>query len=156
MTDSYDAHDAPAPRPASPDQSEEGYDLPVYPEQHVVAVVETGPAAGAALDALAGAGFLESELRVLHGPDEAERLEAGTGRRGLLDRVLRFAERIGIRNDELAAKNQYEDALRNGGYVVLVLAPTDERKDRAATLLAARGARLVNYFGRFAIERLSA
>lgn len=127
-----------------------------YPEQHVLAILETADAARAALDALAAGGFLESELAVLHGPAEAERLDAGTGRTGLLDRVLRFVEKIGIRNDEIAVKDRYEDALRAHQYVVFALAATDERKDRAAAILAAHGGRFVNYFGRLTLERLGA
>jgi len=71
-----------------------------------------------------------------------------------VDRVLRFSERIGVRNDEMKVKDPYEAAIRTGHF--LVLAPPEERQDRAAAILRDHGGRLVHYFGRFTIERLGA
>lgn len=124
-----------------------------YPENHVVGVVAPS-ALPAALEALAAGGFMETELEVRCGSAYAARLDASTGRTGLLDRILRVAERIGVRNDELKLKDRYEAAIREGDLLVLVLAPTDERRDRAGALLHAHGARLVHHFGRFTITTL--
>ena len=126
-----------------------------YPTDHVVAIVDTPEQLEEAIRALTGGGFLESEIRAAHGPTAAARLEASTGRTGLVDRLLRFAERIGMPNDEMAIKDRYEQALRDGQFVVLVLAPSDERKARAGEVLSAKGGRFVNYFGQFTIEPIA-
>jgi hypothetical protein len=126
-----------------------------YPTDHVVGIVDTREQLEGALDALTGGGFLESEIRVAHGPAAAARLEATTGRTGLVDRLLRFAERIGMPNDETAIKDRYEQALRDGQFVALVLAPSDERKARAADVLRSKGGHFINYFGRSSIERIA-
>jgi hypothetical protein len=60
-----------------------------------------------------------------------------------------------MQDEETETKDRYEKALRDGEYVVFVLAPTDERKELAAQLLASGGAQFVNYLGRLSIERLS-
>lgn len=126
-----------------------------YPTDHVVAIVDTPEQLEEAIRALTGGGFLESEIQVAHGPAAAARLEASTGRTGLVDRLLRFAERIGMPNDEMAIKDRYEQALRNGQFVVLVLAPSDERKSRAGEVLSAKGGHFIKYFGRFTIEPIA-
>ena len=51
-------------------------------------------------------------------------------------------------------KQHYEQALRVGGFVLAVLAPTEERKELAARLLREDGAVDVNFPGRFAMEPL--
>jgi hypothetical protein len=54
----------------------------------------------------------------------------------------------------MAVKERYEEAIRDGRFVVLVLAPTDERKKVAGQILHDHGAHFVNFLGRFAIETL--
>ena len=125
-----------------------------YPEGHVVGIVDTPEAAGAALRTLSAGGFLPSEITVVCGVETADRVRQSSGRTGLVDAVLRLAEGLGILNNELEEKRRYEQALRAGGLVLLVLAPTEERKQRAAELLRAQGAHFVNYMGRFTSERL--
>lgn len=51
-------------------------------------------------------------------------------------------------------RRRYEDALRAGSFVLSILAPTEERKERAAETLHAQGARFVNFMGRFTSERI--
>jgi len=126
-----------------------------YPTDHVVAIVDTPEQLEQAISALTGGGFLDSEIRVAHGPAAAARLEATTGRTGLVDRLLRFAERIGMPNDETAIKDRYEQALRDGQFVVLVRAPTEERKARAGEVLSSKGGHFVKYFGRFTIDPIA-
>jgi hypothetical protein len=126
-----------------------------YPTDHIVGIVDTPEQLEEAIRALTGGGFLESEIRVAHGPAAAARLEASTGRTGLVDRLLRVAERIGMPNDEMAIKDRYEQALRDGQFVVLVLAPTDERKARAGEVLSSKGGHFIKYFGRLTIEPIA-
>ena len=125
-----------------------------YPTNHIAAIVDTPEQLGGAIEALAGSGVGESQLRVLCGPAEAERLDSTTGRSGLLDLVLRFTERIGLPDDELAVKERYEQALRDSQFVVLVAAPTAELKERAARILREHGGHFINFLGRFTREAI--
>lgn len=108
-----------------------------------------------AVEALTSGGFLESEIHIGSGTEMADRLGETTGRSGIMDHAIRFAEALGMVNEEGEAKARYERAMRDGHYVIATLAPTPERKERASEILASHGARDVGYFGRFTIERLS-
>ncbi len=126
-----------------------------YPEDHLLGVVDTPAQVDAALEDLTTGGFLDSEVDALCGRAQAERLAASSGRRGLLDRIVRVAEHLGVRDDEMETKARYEQALREGKTVLAVLAPTDERKALAAGILKAHGGHFINFFGRSTIERVA-
>jgi hypothetical protein len=125
-----------------------------YPENHVVGVVDTPEQLWSAAKALTGGGFLASELAVSCGTSAADALEATTGRTGLADLAIRVAEKLGIENDEMAVKERYEQALRDGRFVVAVSAPTDERKALAAKILQEHGGHFVNFLGRYTMVRM--
>jgi hypothetical protein len=61
--------------------------------------------------------------------------------------VLQIVNHFGAGDEEAEARHQYEQALRDGHVNVLVLAPTEERKQH--------GGRFINFFGRLAIEQLA-
>jgi hypothetical protein len=125
-----------------------------YPTNHVVAVLDTPDQTSCALDALVGGGFLESEIELRRGTEEADRLDAGTGRRGFQDWWIRLFQSVGLRNTEIEMKDHYEQALRNGHTVLAVMAPTDERKDLAAQMIRECGGRFINFFGHLNVERI--
>jgi hypothetical protein len=126
-----------------------------YPTNHVVAVLETPAQTNCAIDALLGGGFLESEIKMGRGTAEADRVEAGTGRRGFQDWLIRLFETVGVTNAEIETKDHYEQALRDGHTVIVVLTPTDERKELAARLIRDCGGRFINYCGHLSIERIT-
>jgi hypothetical protein len=126
-----------------------------YPTHHVLAILDTPDQTSCAVDALVNGGFLESEVHVGHGLEQANRLEAGTGRRGFQDWFIRLFQSVGLRNAEIELKDHYEQALRDGKTVVAVLTPTDERKDLAIRLIRDCGGRFVNFYGRLNVERIS-
>jgi len=126
-----------------------------YPENHVLAIVDTRDELVALLSVLKSTGFLDSEVSVVSGQSAAERLSESTGRTGFADLVIRLGRRLGLKNDEGEMKEQYETALRDGHYVVAVFVPTDARKELAAQLLASKGGHFVNFLGRLMIERLA-
>ena len=126
-----------------------------YPQDHVAAIVDSPDQLRHALENLTGGGFLESEVTVLAGPKEAERLDASTGRTGLLYHVLRVADWLGMLHKEMEVKERYEQALREDGHVILVLAPTEERKRLTADILRNAGGYFIKFFGRFTIEVLA-
>lgn len=125
-----------------------------YPTNHVVAILDTIDELRSAVAALTAGGFLESEVNVSAGEGIADALGASTGRTGWADLAMRFTERIGLPNDESLMKRRYEDALREGHYVVAVLAATDERKEHAARIIAEHGGHFVNHLGRFSIQAM--
>jgi len=123
-----------------------------YPANMVLGVLDTREQVERAAEALTGGGFLASEIEVATGPAVADAVHATTGRTGLAALAVRVAERLGIQDEEMEFKAHYEQALRDGRYVVMIKAPTEERKTQAAGLLAAQGAHSVSFHGRFTIE----
>ena len=107
----------------------------LYPENHIVAIMDQPEAAADAAEALTAGGFLDSEVTLVCGVEAADHLRASSGRTGLLGQLMQIADSLGIRGEEQEAKHEYEDALRSGRCTVLVLAPTEERKQRAAEIL---------------------
>lgn len=146
--------DAQPDRRSAPARADDESDPILYPANHVVGILDSPEEARCTADALAQGGFLESEFRLACGLSVAERLHASTGRTGLLDRVIRIAQSIGITHDELEVKNRYEQALRDGSLLAVVLAPTDERKTRAAGIVRDCGGHFINFLGRFTREEI--
>jgi hypothetical protein len=137
---------------SSPQSTGRSADSSRYPTDHVVGVVDTADQARAAWTALTHSGFLESEVTVSYGEAAAAAMDATTGRSGLTNLAMRIAAHFGVQDDEMAIKERYEQALRDGHFVVAVLAPTDERKELAAQVLRDNAATSVHFLGRFAIE----
>jgi hypothetical protein len=124
-----------------------------YPTNHVVGIIARA-SADKLVAALHAAGFRDNEVQVQSGEETADQLAASSGHSGVLGAVLRIADRLGIREDELEEKHRYEDALREGDSVVLALAPTPERKEIAGQLMNDHGAHFINFLGRFTSERI--
>jgi hypothetical protein len=122
---------------------------------HVLAVLDTPEQTSNAVEALTQGGFLESEIAVRTGVEWADRMNESTGRGGLTGLAMRIAGSLGLENEETETKDHYEQAVRDGRYLVRVAAPTDERKAVAMRILNEYGARDASYMGRFTIERLA-
>jgi hypothetical protein len=125
-----------------------------YPFNHVVGVLDSPKQTDCALDALVNGGFLESEVQLIK-PEEIERLTGGTGRHGIRDWFIRVTGSMGLKNAETEMKERYEHELGKGGTLVVVLAPTEDRKDLAAQLLQQCGGHFINFFGRLNVERIA-
>ena len=125
-----------------------------YPVDQVVAVLDTAQHVRGAADELREGGFLDSEINVTSGAAAADALDDATGRTGLTGLAVRIAEKLGIENIEMERKTKYENAMRDGKFVVAVLAPSDERKKLATQILRAHGAHTANYFSKYTIEGL--
>jgi hypothetical protein len=123
-----------------------------YPANHVVAVVDTVSQVSALVPELTANGFLDSEIHVHCGVAHANEIDASPGRGGLAGIVIRIAEALGIENVEMEVKSRYEQAMRDGHYVVVIAAPTEQRKERASEILAKHEAHTVTFHGRFTIE----
>ena len=111
MTGVPDHHDATESRPDA--------QAPVqYPTNHVLGVVDTREQANPLRAALTSGGFLDSGIQVETGAARADEVNASTGRRGLADMLIRFAERIGATNEEMETKDVYEHAMRDNRFVL--------------------------------------
>ena len=125
-----------------------------YPENHVVAVLDTKEQVNAAVEALTSGGFMESEAQYGTGPAAADELHASTGHTGLAALLVRLAQRIGVADEEMEMKNRYEQAMRDNRFVISVAAPTEERKNLVARLLEEHGGHFVNFLGSSTIESM--
>lgn len=125
-----------------------------YPKDHVLGIVDTPESANAVSSSLKSSGFLDSEIELASGTDTADHMKATSGHKGLYGAILKLADRLGIREDELEEKHTYEEALRAGKTVVLIHTPTEERKQLAAAALKAQGGDFIHFMGRFTSERL--
>jgi hypothetical protein len=123
-----------------------------YPENHLVAVLDTKAQVTAVVEALTSGGFMDSEIYYGSGVANADELDASTGRSGLASLMIRLAERIGVADEEMELKNRYEQAMRDNRFVISVAAPTDERKNRAKEILQAHGAHTIAYYAKRTIE----
>jgi hypothetical protein len=126
-----------------------------YHENHVIGIMPTAEDAISALGTLTESGFLETEVTLTCGVEIADRIRASSGRSGLIGQVLQVVDQFGAGGEELEARHQYEEALREGKCNVLVLAPTEERKRLAAEILRKHGGKFINFFGRLSIEQLA-
>ncbi len=146
MTGAPDHHDPSA-------ESRGATNEPVqYPANHILAVIDEREQMSAAVAALTSAGYLESEVEVETGAAKADDVAASTGRSGLADKLMRFAERIGVANEEMETKSRYEQALRENRFVIVVSTPTEERKELATKILRDHGGHGIAYFGKHTIE----
>lgn len=145
-----------APDHHEPTQLRGAHQPVLYPTNHVLAVINDRERADAAVAALMSGGFMESEIHVGTGVAAADDVSASPGRTGVAGLLIRFAERIGIADEELETKHRYEQAMRDNRFVVSVATPTEERKDRAAQVLREHGAHTVSFFGKHAIEYITA
>lgn len=123
-----------------------------YPTNVVLGVLATEEQLERAVVALTSGGFLDSEIHVTAGPEAADALRASTGRTGLSGIAARIAQRLGVADSEMEFKSHYEQAMRDGRYVVGIDAPTEARKARATEILRAHDADAVSFHGRFTIE----
>ena len=121
------------------------------PTNQLISIVDTEAQLDETVAALAADGFADADVMVSCGPERAAALEASTGRRGLARLAVRAAEKLGVEDSEMEIKGRYEQALRDGRYVLRVHAPGAERKERATEILRDHGAHTVAYHGRFTI-----
>ena len=141
------------PEPGPTTSASEVPDKPIrYPTNTVLGVIDASEQLERAVEALTAGGFLASEIEVATGAAVADAVHASTGRTGLAALAVRIAERLGVQDEEMEFKAHYEQALRDGRYVVMVKAPTEERKTRATDVLRTHGAHSVSFHGRFTIE----
>jgi hypothetical protein len=150
MTGAPEHHDATSPKERADRE-------PIrYPTNHVLGVLDTQQAVNAVTAALMSSGFMESEIQVGTGAERGDELQSTTGRSGLAHVLMRFADWIGVTNEEMEAKDRYEQAMRDNRFVLSVATPTEERKLHAARILREHGAHTVAFFSKHMIEHIVA
>jgi hypothetical protein len=123
-----------------------------YPTNTVLGVVESPERLASLVAALRDGGFAIGDIRVATGAAMADAVHAVTGRSGLAGLAVRIAEKLGAADEEMEFKEHYEQAMRDGRFVVMVSAANGERKDRARDLLREHGADALSFHGRVTIE----
>ena len=124
----------------------------LFPYNSVVGIVDDGARLEAAVDALIGSGFAESDVRVLAGEAGVRVIDAKGERGGLLKRLFRMVDAMGEEREHTA---RHVAALEAGHFVVVVGAPDDGAKARARDALAAHGGHFISYYSRWATEDLA-
>ena len=108
--------------------------------------------AAEAAAALRAIGIPDRDITILRGDEGAARLD-GTGEaNGPIARLRRLVSFTVM--DQLPDFAYYEQAVRDGGAVLMVRVRGDRQKRAALDALRAHGGHFINYYGRFATEEL--
>jgi hypothetical protein len=123
------------------------------PTGRVDAVIDDPRLVPAVVDALTAAGFARHALTVMEGTEGANRLDATGAVGGMSARVKRIVSFTLA--DQMPDLILYEAALREGRAMISVAIRNDAEKQLARSILAAKGAHFINYYGRFVTEELT-
>src|SRR4051794_38364200 len=117
-----------------------------YPRQLVVGVTAGTEGGQRASESLLGAGFAPNHVVILHGEQDARRLDVAGQEHGLVGKLIRVLQ--DAVSYDLDHVRFHAARLRSGDDVVGVAVGDDEdAKQRAVDALRAAGARFVNYYG---------
>jgi hypothetical protein len=124
-----------------------------YPGGSVVGVLLDEPALDTARTRLHEAGFGPDRYDVLHGEQDAGRIDVEGEAHGFAGTVRRRLQ--AVFSDDADDARQYAEELRAGHYLVGVPVGEDEEaKRRAADALRAAGAQVLNYYAENYVEDL--
>ena len=116
-----------------------------YPRDHVVGVFAHDEAVGHVRDALSQAGFAEESVAVLHGEEDADRLDVKGEAHGVAGQLIRALQQIS--DVELNHLERHATLLRSGEYLVgVVIADAGDEKQRAVDALRAAGGTFINFY----------
>jgi len=121
-----------------------------YPTNRIVGTVPDAARAEAALDALLRAGFEREDVDTLHGEEDMQRLDPTGAEHGVLEQFQRALIRIAGPVEEYRHLMNHVDDIREGRFVIMVLAKRREQRMIAADILNANGAEFIGFYGRWA------
>ena len=121
-----------------------------YPTNRVVGTIADGTSAHAAIDALLKAGVAREDIDLLHGDDDAQRLDATGEDHGFLAQFQRTLLRTAASVEEHKHLMHHIEDVREGRFVVMVLAKERSKREVAADILNAHGAEFIGFYGRWA------
>ena len=125
-----------------------------YPTNRVVGTITDAKDARAALDSLLNAGFQPSDIDILHGEKDLHRLDPTGESHGFLAQFQRTLIRTVGPAEEFRHLSRHVENVREGRFVIMVLAAEREKRDRAADVLNSHGAEFVGFYGRWAFEAM--
>lgn len=125
-----------------------------YPTNRVVGTIADAKDARAALDSLLNARFQHSEVDILHGENDLQRLDPTGAEHGFLAQFQRTLIRTAGPAEEFQHLSRHFEDVRAGRFVIMVLAKEREKRDIAADVLNAHGAEFVGFYGRWAFESM--
>jgi len=136
-------------------------DFIAYPTNRVVGTIADAKDAREAIEALLQAGFAPQDIDILqeekdlHRPDPtgAEHTFLAQFQRTLLRTLTEQYKHLRL-GEEYAHLRHYIEDVRAGRCVVMVLAKKREKREAAAHILSAHGAKFVEFYGRWSWEPL--
>jgi hypothetical protein len=131
----------------------EGTNFLTYPTNKVIGILSTPEELHAAVTELNNAGFQKEQVQVLCGEKGAERLDITGERHGFLARLYRFVEKFG--DMESKHLSEYKSELLGGHFLLAVDVPDEDERTQVLNIFKAHRGHRVNFYGRWAIERLS-
>jgi len=147
VTDETSKADPPAAAPVRP----QGW-LLGYPTDHLLGVLPSPAAAGAAVAELERAGIAPDAVRVLVGEAAARRIDGRGTHHGLLARLYRLIQFTQM--DQAPDFRRYEREASRGHPVIAVRETDVGRRVAIRAVLRAHGAHFINFYGRFFTEAL--
>ena len=130
-------------------------DFIAYPTNRVVGTIADAPNARAAIEELLQAGVDHEDIDILHGDEGLHRLDPSGAEHGFLARFQRTVIRLAGPAEESVYLQHHVDDVREGRFVIMVLAERPERRDFVAGILNDYGAEFVGFYGRWAWTSLS-
>lgn len=130
----------------------ESGDLLTYPDNSLIAIIDSYSDVKTALKDLREAGFGEDETGVLCGAEGAKEVDADGSEHGVLGKVAQVVREFG--DVDNAHKETHEKALRAGHYLIAVRAKEEEERKRALNILNMNNAHFINFYSPWVIEGL--
>ncbi len=132
-------------------ESNERSDFIAAPIDNLIAVFHDVEALYASIDELKRAGIPEGAMRAFVGEEGIRAMDFDGTENGPAAELLRYLQKIGPDRTYL---DRYESYMRDGDCLLMVHAPEDGRRQRAAEILKKNSAHRVTYFGPFLFEEV--
>ncbi|HYY29776.1 MAG TPA: hypothetical protein VE860_17675 [Chthoniobacterales bacterium] len=124
------------------------------PADQMFAIVDDSDKATRVAEVLNQNGFSRDDIGILVGPEDARKLDAATGMKGIFAKILATGIDMGDKDSDYIKK--YRRALVNGRVVVGVAVKNEDMRTKARGILRAAHARFITFFGQFVTELLEA
>jgi hypothetical protein len=124
------------------------------PADQMLAIVANENKATHAAEVLNQNGFTWDDIGILVGPEDAQKLNAATGAKGIFAKILTTGIDMGDKDTDYIKK--YHRALINGRSVIGVTVKDEDMRTKARQALKAAHARFITFFGQFVTELFEA